>query len=647
MAGTLLPAPSLDAALHHAISRVRTARRDRPLWPVHALLPGDDSVLQWQRRLGDHAGVRAWQFYRLAEWIVDRAAVPVTEISGQAALALVRQLLAQMKAGGELTTFAAVAGYPGFARVALEWLREMRTQEISPEQMEDQARRSGSHRDAQLALLYRRYDDFLQQRHCTDADGLLATAAGLVEQQPGLAGDIGLLLVLGFDQFSPVQLRLLRNLASAIGDVSVYLTWDEDRPSDSRALSRLARTRQALLEFATLSSEPVLEPPGVVQSLRHVRRFLLEPDAHPGAVNLEAGPPVWRAIAAPSREAEVRLALRAIKRLLLDGADPGAVALLAPSPDRYANCVAAVAREYGVLVPVARALAECPPIRALLNLLLLPFDFPRRETFDALRSPYVCQSSLSSEQIALLDRLTRERPVVAGRNQWLRALDPPLSRPEDPEDEDRLYLPLYATLPPEQLQAIREGLIAFFDTTCPPRTATAEGYVIWLQERVLGLRPDGESEEPEPAGGPGVVPLIACPPDGRDCEQEALGQLLRALRDLLDEATLLGTHEDEVEWSEFRRALVERLRATAWQTGGTDGVRFGPLEAGRAVVVDHLFVLGLSEGEFPAPPPPDPLYHSEELQAHPLPLRRPYPEDDACLWWQVLGAVRCSVTLLR
>ena len=76
-------------------------------------------------------------------------------------------------------------------------------------------------------------------------------------------------------------------------------------------------------------------------------------------------------------------------------------------------------------------------------------------------------------------------------------------------------------------------------------------------------------------------------------------------------------------------------------------MRFGPLEAGRNRPVDHLFVLGLAEGEFPRQPAPDVFYAAAERESHPLPLLRLHPADDACLWWQVVGNCRRSLALLR
>jgi len=71
------------------------------------------------------------------------------------------------------------------------------------------------------------------------------------------------------------------------------------------------------------------------------------------------------------------------------------------------------------------------------------------------------------------------------------------------------------------------------------------------------------------------------------------------------------------------------------------------LEAGRAQVVDYLFVLGLSEGEFPKRPPADTLYSPDERENHPLPLIRYSPANDASLWWQVISNVNQKVVLTR
>lgn len=76
-------------------------------------------------------------------------------------------------------------------------------------------------------------------------------------------------------------------------------------------------------------------------------------------------------------------------------------------------------------------------------------------------------------------------------------------------------------------------------------------------------------------------------------------------------------------------------------------VLFDRLDAGRGQTVKYLFVIGLGEGEFPAPLHADPLYSNRERLQHPLALRVPEPSDDASLWWQVINNCTTKLTLLR
>ena len=344
---------------------------------------------------------------------------------------------------------------------------------------------------------------------CADADGLLWLAAEALESSPHLFAGAGHLLLLGFDQFSPVQLRILRALASRLPHLSIYLLWDAARPTDSLALSRLNGTREALIAALAPKVELLVEGDGSPATLDHLRRTLFEPD---GRKTADGDPPAVVAVAAPSRESEVRWALRAIKQLLLDGVSAEQIALLAPHPDVYAGIVTAVAEEYGVPVASETELAQAPAVAALLNLVSLSPDFPWRATFDALRSPYIQQPWLTAAQIDLLDRLTRERPVVAGREQWRFALQPLPPRAADEAaaaaaeadaDEDLGPPPLTATLPPEELARLEAGLMAFFDHLSPPSQAAHHAYTLWLQEALLGLFTDEEGEDAaaEPADG--------------------------------------------------------------------------------------------------------------------------------------------------
>ena len=450
--------------------------------------------------------------------------------------------------------------------------------------------------------------------------------------------------MLGFDQFSPVQIRILTQLARRVEQFAIYLLWDVNRPEDSLALSRIRQTRAALERAIPLDVGILGEEPTTRAGLAHLRAALFETDAKKADPREQV-----QFLEAPSREREVRWALREIKRLLLVGVPARQIAILSPNPNTYTPIIRAVATEYGLPIKTRQPLANQPVVTALRNLLSLPPEFPWRETFDALRDPYIEQPWLTPEQINVLDQLSRERPVLSGRRQWQFALTPLELETQDSEDEDLRPPPLVAELPPKELEALQEGLTAFFDHLTPPQKLSYRAYTWWLQTAILGLIPPVEGLDEDPIPESPSLEIIACAQHGlypkRD--QKALAQVLKAMRRVMASAETIPDG-DEISWETYRDELLGLIDAMVINPDPLEAqVRFAHLADGRARIVDHLYILGLSEGEFPQPPAPDPLYATEERSEHPLPLIHPTPADDASLWWQVISNCRKRLSLSR
>ncbi|MBI1293581.1 hypothetical protein GC175_01315 [bacterium] len=647
MTCTLHLAPTNNSALAHLRAEITHRKDGDALAPVHLLLPSGQVITRLRRDLGDSINVRSLQFYGLARAVLNAAhADRVHEIKDTAIRRLVHHLLRQMADNGELSSFAQVWHKPGFTDVVIGWLREMKSQGITPEAVTAEAARSGSDRDRQLALLYSRYQSFLQTNHLSDADGLLWLAAEVLDQEPTCFNQDGPLFVYGFDQFTPVQLKLLAGLVPCFEQTHVYLLWDGQRSQGDLAMIRLSMTRDRLQNalhpiVQHLSASPRQD------SIGHLYRtlFAQSPVTAPTADDLVL-------VEAPSREEEVRITLRRAKQLILDGVAADEIAILAPKPGLYRRLVETVAEEYGVPVAVEAMLGTNPAVAALLNVLRLSPKFPWRQTFDCLRSPYFDVSPwLSAEQIDLLDRLTRERPVVAGIEQWQYALQPAdVDGSPDVEDEDRSGRPLVATLPEETLDAIRQGMDALFHHLTPPERDVHAGYVLWIQSAILGLVVEEEGEDAAESGPPSPSLAMAerCtvgPHAERDTA--ALARLLHSLRQIVEATDLVDT-EESVDWSAFRTDLMHILPAVpTFPDAGVAHVRFDTLESGRGLTPSYLFVLGLSEGEFPTPPAADVLYAPQERDTSALPLRRFLAGEDASLWWQTVSNVGRRLTLLR
>lgn len=636
--------PDIHTALQDLLLQVNELKRGNPFAPVTVLLPTARVTQDLQEKLGDMLGVHLLQFYRLGQNILDEAGIPIQEMYDTAIRRLIRSILQEMFSQGSLSSFAAVHDKPGFTEVLLSWVRELKSQGITPEEYLEHADQAGYERDRQLAQVYNRYQAFMHQQAYSDADGLLWVAAEALEQDANLLKSPGGLFVVGFDQVTPVQLRILQQLQGRFAALEIYLAWDAGRSESDRALTRLAQIRDAILGNLACQVRQIEASDSQQPILAYLHKTLFQPGE-----KIAAEGETLKIVAAPSREAEVRVALREVKRLLLTGVSASEIAILAPNPAIYLPLVRTVASEYGLPVEHEMPLGANPAIAALIRLLHLCPDFPWRATLDGLRSPYIRQNWLSLEQIDALDQLSREQLVIAGRDQWMAATTPLDSGLRDMDDDDIGKPALAAQTPADDLLSLQAGLGAFFDHLTPPASATYADYTAWIQAALVGLFPEEDSGEPEAAEAVTTLDMLACCQESPETERDlgALALLMSALRRLLSAAEITPGDKN-VPWDAYRAELLDILQRMHLPAAPDQlQVRFGRLEEGRAREFQHLFVLGLSEGEFPARPAIDVLYAPLERRDHPLPLIRYTAADDASLWWQVLGNVRQRLTLLR
>lgn len=644
MTANLTFVPHIRAAIQDLILQVSLVKRRNPLAPVSILLPTTSVIQDLSGKLGTTLGVQMVQFYQLGNAVLDQAGISTRVMSDAAIRRLLHSILHQLFSEGRLTTFMAVYDKPGFTEVLLSWVREMKSQGISPEQYFEFANQVGKEKDQQLAEIYARYQNFMHQNDYSDPDGLLWVVAEALENDPSLFQTAGPLFVSGFDQFTPIQLRILEQMKGRFASLEIYLPWDARRKETDRALARLVQTRDAILQKFSCQTRFSQSDIEREPDLAYLHDTLFRSDE-----NKLEGSQAIRVVEAPSREIEVKRTILEIKQLLLSGVSPKDIAVLAPQPALYLPLVRSISSEYGVPVEYDLPLSVNPAIMSLVRLLHLGPDFPWRETLECLRSPYIQQVWLSAEQVDWLDQLSRERMVISGRDQWAAAIAPLLEPVPDFDDEDFARPGLAAELENDRLRPLRVGLDAFFDHLTPPTEATYSQYTSWIQGALVGLfpgdEPASEADREQPVSLNLLDSAISGPYPERDTQ--ALAFLMRALRTLLT-AVEIDPSDQLVSWETYRAELMEIVQPIRIPAD-TDQllVRFSRLEEGRARQAEYLFVLGLSEGEFPVAQPIDVFYAPSERESHPLPLIRFTPADDACLWWQVLGNVRRQLILLR
>jgi len=290
----------------------------------------------------------------------------------------------------------------------------------------------------------------LRSRGWADRVGLGWLALDSLDQNAAEVGeDWPLLVIDGFDRFTPMQLALLERLAAKAERLLITLTGTLNGSDRPLAHSWFNKTRRDLEQRLGVKAQPLPETRHVqAPSLAHLQSQLFTSD-----VGQSASTDTVELIEAPDRAAEVRAALRWLKaRLLQDGLGPGEVALVARDVMSYRHFIRQIADEFRLPIRLADGLPlrSNPAIAALLDLLRLVLPqaegetepaLPWRQFVEAWRSPYFDWSALPAEGATqsigigpadadLLDAAARWGRVVGGLDQWEEILSDLAARPD-------------------------------------------------------------------------------------------------------------------------------------------------------------------------------------------------------------------------
>jgi len=559
--------------------------------------------------------IRFFEVYELYNHILNLASVPQRTIHQAAADRILRHVID----GLQLPYYQRIADKPGFVQLVGDFIKELKQSLVTPEAFAAYAHRPKDH---DIARIYTGYQQFLQASQLVDRDGAGWVALECLRQAPPLAAHVGLLAVDGFDNFTPLQVELLNALAGQAEESLLTLTYEEQRQHDAGRI--FARTLERLTRRGVWVVQPHQPSHALprLDALRHLERelFAIQPRQTPalGALHL---------IEAPDPRNEVKAVLRAIKTLLLGGAHPESILVVMRDVGRYAAALRQSAAAYGVpaVVRQPESVLSNPAVRMVLGLLdLHRYDFPRRQLLDVLRSPYFHIPDLNAAQVDILEAVSMARPIVRGKKAWLRGL---AARQDGRNDDDENPLPYTHT---EREQA-GFALEAFFARVTPPSHAPARDYIGWV-EALLGDDPlanalDRPTHPPEAAS--------KAPPDPHHLnlyhqirshddaimarDLYAMHSLRRALLEVLAAYDLLADITNQgvplrIAWESFRADLELALQNRHDQPAPSRAGRvlITTVYEGRGLPHAHVFIVGLSEGIFPAQITEDPLYSDFE-----------------------------------
>jgi ATP-dependent helicase/DNAse subunit B len=572
---TLVTGPANAGKVRVVLDALRAhhARGEEPLLVV----PTRADVEYYRRELardGLVLGARVERFQGLLSEIVSRAGpaerAPVGPPLGP--LARERVLAAALR-----RVSPEHAPTPGIVRALAGLVAELETDRVTPARLQGAlaawATEDPAHapRARELTRLFDEYHRALAQLvpPREDPEGRAARALDALRRRPALWGGTPVLLY-GFDDLLGLQLDAIETLGVRVAArVTVSLTYEPGRVAFAGRGDTFQRLLPLVAEHRRVEARAEYYATAARPALHHLERHLFEPHPPPpvsagGAVRLLEG---------GGERAELELIAQDIRELLARGMRPAEIAVAHRSPPAIAELLGEVFAAHRIphLLPRRIPFAHTTLGRALLGLLATAFeapDVPPAELLAWLRAPGVLRRP---ELIDAFERRIRRSGVstaAAARSLW-ESEHWPL------ETVDRLQ------------EAARESPIALIDRTtrelehlfCAPRTRAAE---------VLRA-----------AQLPQARALAA----GR-AALEQLRELARACRPT--SARWLAPDASE---------LIATLRSLELVVGGD-----GPAEAVavldplslRARRVRALFLCGLQDGTFPAPPRPEPYLSEEE-----------------------------------
>jgi ATP-dependent helicase/DNAse subunit B len=650
--------------MQFAQTRILDLKAEDRLAKIWVLLATERQIHAFRSRLITAANRRVlfniefFSFYELYARLLAAGGIPQRSLDDPARRALIRAILAEH--AGE--SFHAIATKPGFTRVISNLIYELKQNLIEPERFlyED-----APPKIRQLGHIYEAYQTLLREKDLVDREGEGWQALAALGDQPALASDVRLLLVDGYDQFSVLQAQLLTRLGQRIGETIVTLTRAEGREHligkrFQQARTRLQQAHEAVQE--TMPEEHLVQQSDVRQeALRHLTANFMRPNNVSAASTLLEGEeervtavdtwlqPGIHLIEAPDPASEVGAVLRRVKALLLNGLRPEDFLIALRDWATYAPHFRAQSRQYAlpIVVDGGEPLIENAAINFLLHLLdLYRSDFRRRDILDALRSPYFPADRLTSDDVTALERISADHRIIGGREAWLNGLrkviyeltaserDDLLMRESDESDPTT---PQYSV---EHIMALTDTLYALFEGITPPETGSIADYVAWLENLIgndgediedktgtlqddLAAPPMNEHEALTELPETGAITLHlfsqirANAPDANITRDlEAMRQLKRALRGMIAASAL--TQALGYAQSLTRETFLTELRAAISAasmniSAGRDGyVLVTNTSDGRGLPHNTLFLVGLSEGIFPAPAAEDPLLLDSE-----------------------------------
>lgn len=634
-------------ALREAAARLQVGRtiwltpsRQSGAWVREQLL-GDDLIACFNPHV--------FTFADFADRVLRDSPAAFAPLSQLGRRVLVRRIVQQLSDANKLRYFSSISETRGFIDQVLALISELKRGEVWPEHFEETiSSRTDNPRDSELAAIYQAYQDCLHEGNLYDGEGRFWSARDQLSRGHwGPFGDLSLVVVDGFSDFSHTQYEILQLLAGRTEKMLLTLPLESQlRRSDLFAKSvdsletlksRLAVKVEPLVDTEASPLRPALQT--VCDHLFENPREIVPTDEANGI----------EILAATGELGEVRSLALAVKELLLAGNSPCDIVVAFRSVGEYAELVDEVFTEAGIpfTCSVSDSLSGAAVIKTLMSVLQVEAeDWPFRRLKGLLDSSYFSpewpefEDSQVERDVAVQ---LRRHKLRGGRQVIIERLEKTSRREMSDEDAPRHRI--------ERARQTRESaaraasLLSRLATVLEPlrRRNTLRVWSETLLRIARELRIDPRTRTPSEA----------------ECEREIHDRDTRAFV-ALEQALFASAALDEqfpgggrkFPLSEFLKEFTDLLHAATYSRGESAAgkVRIFDAPQVRNLEVPYLFVGGLTESGFPLRRGHDCIYNESERQEFnerglPLTHRSSHTQDEMMLFYGVVTRARQKLFL--
>ena len=550
------------------------------------------------REMGDALSglVESFSFTSLAEHILSAeggSAVQTLSDAGRAVL--VRRALEELQ--DNVHYYYRHRRSAAFCQMAAETIDELKSAGLSGQQLYELAQDCGtdSAKLSELALIFQGYETLLAGTGMDPSDRLELAASRLEAalargELPEFLRDRAVFID-EFDTFNAPKKRLMGALLASLPTVTVALCDDGTPlvPGDVSLFSGAKQVAAQLRQLARRNGTEVAVPELLRRDVRHADAPGIAAAAQLLATGRCDPPPACPEIklfAAPSREEEARAAAAAIRRLMRQGVRCGKVAVVCRDISKYR---AAVKYEFRMAdIPLYCDEPTTPefsaPATAVRCLLAIARGAELTEQLTTLAKTGLC--ALTEEEVCALENYayTWSPNAAAWRAPFEK--NPRGLGDVEPTDEDRENL--------ARAEKARALLITAADgLRAKLRSANAEqmSRALYFCLKELGAE-DAQAAQVEAIRAERGIPAA-----------EEAAREWNVVMGLLDEmAGLLGGQSVTIPEYEELFGLLLRSSDLGHIPQTLDAVVLASAGKMRLDAPDHVFVLGLAEGEFPTAP---------------------------------------------